>query len=92
MASLLFCVCVARIGIEAKVKVEGKKGRKKKAKVKVEGKKGRKKKIPKQFIKAQEQMGRKGSREGAKYSSGKSQLKSSKKSSVIWFHHHSLHS
>ena len=78
MASLLFCVCVARIGIEAKVKVEGKKGRKKK--------------IPKQFIKAQEQMGRKGSREGAKYSSGKSQLKSSKKSSVIWFHHHSLHS
>ena len=37
-------MCVARIGIEAKVKVEGKKGRKKKAKVKVEGKKGRKKK------------------------------------------------
>ena len=40
-------MCVARIGIEAKVKVEGKKGRKKKAKVKVEGKKGRKKKNPK---------------------------------------------
>ena len=27
--SLLFCVCVARIGMEAKVKVEGKKERKK---------------------------------------------------------------
>ena len=27
-----FCVCVARIGMEAKVKVEGKKGRKKKGK------------------------------------------------------------